>query len=379
MTHHKLYRYGFTIVELLIVVIVIAILATIVTVGYNGVTSRARQSAADEGAHQNSTKLAMAHSESGVYPSDVSTLGLYGTYEYTQTGSGTGYCLTSYSGPDYAAATEANTGIITSHAVCAGHTPIGGTIVISDGVVMQTLTPANCPETKVRAVDARDNHTYWVQKLADGKCWMLTNLAYAGGGTNTYGDVMPTGSGTGGTLSGPDNSGLLTYTSAKYYSPTGANPTTEPTNPSADTTGGGTGAARQYGYLYNWCAAMGGQATAACSNTSTPAVNAAVSICPAGWRLPVGIGGEFTALNTAINGGVTNSDAGLRTVWLVQRSGSWGGTYKTFSTQNVAGDFWSSSATGSTSASFMYASNSSLILANSLDKTYGFAVRCVAR
>lgn len=46
---------------------------------------------------------------------------------------------------------------------------------------MQLITSANCPATRIRAVDARDNRTYWVQATPDGKCWMLTNLAYAGG------------------------------------------------------------------------------------------------------------------------------------------------------------------------------------------------------
>lgn len=45
-------RAGFTIVELLIVVIVIAILATITIVGFNGIQNRAKNSAAQNQASQ---------------------------------------------------------------------------------------------------------------------------------------------------------------------------------------------------------------------------------------------------------------------------------------------------------------------------------------
>jgi hypothetical protein len=123
----------------------------------------------------------------------------------------------------------------------AGHAgPSSGGGAITDGSVMQTITAANRPSTHTRGVDARDNYTYWVQKLADGKCWMLTNLAYVGSGTNTYSDTKTL---TNGTAGGPQ-----TYTIPSYYViPSTTNCTTEPTDPSTSTTGTG-----QYGYLYNW-------------------------------------------------------------------------------------------------------------------------------
>ena len=144
--------------------------------------------------------------------------------------------------------------------------------MLGDGTYIQAITSANCPAGRTRAVDARDNHTYWVQKLADGRCWMLTNLGYAGGGTNTYGDVKSFADGTG--LVG-------SFTSAQYYViPSTVNYTVEPSQPSISTDGTG-----QYGYLYNWCAAMGAQtATSACANALTPVPDQSVSACPAGWR-----------------------------------------------------------------------------------------------
>ena len=215
--------------------------------------------------------------------------------------------------------------------------------------------------------DARDNSTYWIQKLADGNCWMLTNLAYAGGGTNTYGDVMSTG-----TIIKAANNTWWSYTQAAFYDVTGANPTTEPTAPSTSTNGTG-----QYGYLYNWCAAMGGQNTAACANATTPAPIPTTNICPAGWRLPtVSPTNEFTALNTAINAGSTSSDAGLLTSGLFQRSGRW--NYGFYS-QGSVGHYWSSSPLSSATSARYLAFDSAVVgPAYDTNKYYGFAVRCIS-
>ena len=60
-------RRGFTIVELLIVVVVIAILAAITIVAYNGVTSRANDSARQADANALMKKIEMRFAESGEY------------------------------------------------------------------------------------------------------------------------------------------------------------------------------------------------------------------------------------------------------------------------------------------------------------------------
>ena len=194
---------------------------------------------------------------------------------------------------------------------------------------------------------------------------------------------IPTGDGTNGTLHGPDNSGSTTYTLAKYYTHAGANPTTNPTQPSTDTTGGGSGAGRQYGYLYNWCAAMGAQNggpkpnTSACANATTPAPNTTISICPSGWRLPTGQAttGDFTLLNNAVNSGLTNTDAGLRSEWLAQRSGFWAsGSYN----QGGFGDYWSSTQNSATNGRNLSFYSSNVNPSDYSDTTGGYAVRCVA-
>ncbi|GHU54242.1 hypothetical protein AGMMS49975_14350 [Clostridia bacterium] len=132
---------------------------------------------------------------------------------------------------------------------------------VANGALMQTITNANCPADRTWVVDARDNRTYWIRKIANSGgtgvdlCWMEANLAYAGGGTNTYSDVK--------TLTTTATGTVMENTTARVNVsvtlPSGAPQFT--TNPTVPTTGSGaaTGASgAQYGYHYNWCAAMGG-------------------------------------------------------------------------------------------------------------------------
>jgi prepilin-type N-terminal cleavage/methylation domain-containing protein len=62
---------GFTIVELLIVVVVIAILAAITIVSYNGVTERARNLKTIAAARNYSDALQLYYSDNGTYPAVV--------------------------------------------------------------------------------------------------------------------------------------------------------------------------------------------------------------------------------------------------------------------------------------------------------------------
>jgi uncharacterized protein (TIGR02145 family) len=249
--------------------------------------------------------------------------------------------------------------------------------IINPPPIMQEIVSINdCPVSRTWAIDARDNHTYWIQRIPNAGgvgvdfCWMLTNLAYGGGGDNAYGDVKNISEST-----------VANYTQPFYSVPSGSNVTTYPAIPSDSTTGIG-----QYGYLYNWCAAMGYQAgTSACLNAGTPLPNQNISICPAGWRLPIGSmvnddpANEFIMLNNAVNGGSTD-DTGLRTVWLAMRAGQLvAGTG--FNLVGQYGDYWSSTQHSSivrAARAARLSGDSNPVTANvNQDKIYGLAVRCL--
>jgi prepilin-type N-terminal cleavage/methylation domain-containing protein len=99
-------RQGFTIVELLIVVVVIAILAAITIVSYNGISKSAKNSAIQSSLEQASKKIEMYKigDPSGLYPASLSAAGLSlvssgdTLYVYSVSSDNKLYCLGSSQG-----------------------------------------------------------------------------------------------------------------------------------------------------------------------------------------------------------------------------------------------------------------------------------------
>lgn len=129
-TLHK--KAGFTIVELLIVIVVIAILAAISIVAYNGIQNRARASSASSALNQASKRLAIfAIDNSDSYPSTseaffteigASSSGVKDdiTYQYSVNNSVSPktYCVTATTGSISYTTTQSST---PSAGGCAGH------------------------------------------------------------------------------------------------------------------------------------------------------------------------------------------------------------------------------------------------------------------
>ena len=96
---------GFTIVELLIVVVVIAILAAITIVSYNGIKDRAQASKLQSDLSQTAKKIETVKTTSGTetYPDTLVSAGFAaGTTNnltYSVTAQGKGYCLNGQDGP----------------------------------------------------------------------------------------------------------------------------------------------------------------------------------------------------------------------------------------------------------------------------------------
>lgn len=256
-----------------------------------------------------------------------------------------------------------------------GNTPINKVYVGSELVweryqPMQTFTRAQCASLPINkeilAKDMRDNRIYRVKKMPDNKCWMISNLAYNGGGTNTYGDVhtltfanatatspwttttgltnryVTTNNYTGTTTTDRDGFNNIRTTTATLETASGS-------QCKSGVTGTENMRSRCLSYLYSWCTAVGldGSTTPTCavaheagtgngyastgvigkkgalggeskgnSLAGNPAgVNSTTngSICPAGWRLPVTRVGasdnsknEYAILNGSLYAGTYN-------------------------------------------------------------------------
>ena len=90
---------GFTIVELLVVIIVIGILVTIAVVSYSVITENAKKQSVATDAQTMASNLAKYKSEHGAYPSNLASLTdapqTNTTYQYAYNGTAGTYCLTA--------------------------------------------------------------------------------------------------------------------------------------------------------------------------------------------------------------------------------------------------------------------------------------------
>ncbi len=218
---------------------------------------------------------------------------------------------------------------------------------------MQEMTSGVCANTVIgetaTLTDTRDDNTYTVKKLKDGKCWMTQNLRLTGERTLTPSDS--------------NVSSNWPLPAANETFPTSCVDTAYNMKSSTDAT-----TYASYGNYYNWYAATAGTGT--CAMTSG---NATASICPKGWRLPTGgDNGEFQTLYNNYNS-ATLMMGDPAFVLSGYRYGS------STDYQGSVGNFWSSTADNSNYAYRLYL-NSSYVSPARNDHMYtGLTVRCVVQ
>ena len=227
-----------------------------------------------------------------------------------------------------------------THEVCAATTTPNKTATTLDTDGSHHGDPNYVPTKTL--VDTRDNNTYTVSKLADGKCWMTQNLRIINK-TITPADSDVTSNYT---IPASSISGFITYNTSNAY---------------VDSDGG----------FYTWYTATAGTGT---RSLSTNGQNTTVSICPKGWRLPTSGGdGEFQALyNNYPSFSALRSNPVNLTLSGGVRSGS-------RHDQGSVGFYWSSTVYSSYGAYYLYLNTSDVNPANYVNKYNGHSVRCIAR
>ena len=277
--------------------------------------------------------------------------------------------------------------------------------------------------------DQRDNETYAIAKLADGKCWMIENLRLADTHQENGNSVVttltlantnnPLNDGTNVTLkhnyTDTSTFNTLSATSAVVYNadtaPDGwcttnsdacddqsrirtdntANRATG--NPNVD-----AGSMYSYGNYYNWYSATAGNGTFGYSTNNN---SVGGDLCPTGWRLPIGgsstnaTNSDFWKYGVAVMGSVPsnnsyyqsseNNVSGDTATKALRKypnnylySGYVDGGF--LDSRGTLGYYWSSTASSSYSAYYLRLGSSVVNPGtNSSYKYYGRTVRCIAQ
>ena len=270
---------------------------------------------------------------------------------------------------------------------------------------LQDWTSSDCNSLAQGATtaltDERDNNTYAVAKLADGKCWMIENLRLENTGTdNTNGSLAQGYNSSFIGLAAPESANFDNVTTANsLYSTDGTTTATisgsyrdyrfprynnNNTNSRQSSSGySASGNTYSMGNYYTWHAAIADTAHYSSGNHNT------TSICPAGWHLPTGAAttGEFALLDIALGGtgSSSNSDTDPTGAVMSSRYRSYPNNFlysgyfglSSAGSRGSYGYYWSSTAHSSSTSYTLYLGSSSVYPASSSTNKYmGQSIRC---
>ena len=259
--------------------------------------------------------------------------------------------------------------------------------------------------------DERDNQTYAIAKLADGKCWMIENLrlestaSHNSGGTLAQGynasfiglataesEHFSSSDTTANSLytTESDIEGKITisgnYQAYRFPRYNNTNTSARASSPTAN-----SGSMYSYGNYYTWHAAIADTTHYSSGDHGT------TSICPTGWRLPIGAQStadrSFGALSVALGGpegGATANSSSTPTGAVMStkfrsypNNFLYSGYFNTSSagSRGSYGYYWSSTAYNYNSSGSYYLYLTSSLVGPGTDysyKYYGGSIRCLA-
>ncbi len=264
-------------------------------------------------------------------------------------------------------------------------------------VYMQSMVLSDCHTFPTVVYDSRDEQPYKVAKLADGQCWMTSNLNLAGGTKlDSAGSNVPAGytqSDPYYTL--PASTAISSGTSVpsdQFSSDSGQYVFN--TNNNTDTCNSST----PCNSYYSWLVATAGGKDSSGNAVTTDGYNTAYSICPKGWRLPTSTTsnaratidnnwktGDWYALAIAYGANLESNyyqraatfynNAGPGTTPNFLLAGRY--TSGSFDYSGSYGYYWSATSSFSTYAYYLNFNSSYVNSANSTLRRRGFSVRCV--
>ena len=248
--------------------------------------------------------------------------------------------------------------------------------------------------------DTRDNNVYLVGKLADGKCWMLDNLALDPTTANlTASNTNATEAAITNFKTGGNPGGNAGWTTQAVVNKTSGWNNDSPNNAyeypyvnvnfkNNTTTKFGTAGSGKIGVYYNYCAATVGTycyASGAGKDIPGTITDAPIDICPANWRMPTGgSSGEYQSLCTTLKGSACSNEmdmAGTDTNSLQYNLDlPLSGLFWNSSQNYVAGNgYWWSSTRYSGNYMYSLLVHPSQVWSMDINhRYYGFHLRCLA-
>ena len=246
--------------------------------------------------------------------------------------------------------------------------------------IMQNLSASECTATPKLVADNRDGEIYTIQRLADGKCWLLDNLRLdlsavslenLKGNTNASNQSLTYLKNGGGTssyaVSGvaaktPDGGTFPSSHTAPYIA------TSYKNTIGSEKWGVGSG---KDGIYYNYCAASAGSY---CYGSGSGTGNAVYDICPAGWHMPTTDATNNGSYNYLYATAYSANQANLKTALSAVLSGVI--VDDAFALQNQYGRYWSATFKDTNNMHDLRTTVSAVDIAYAV-RDRGFSVRCV--